>query len=58
MGQFSVKKNTAQLPSKYKYKNGSKKHILKEITHKYLPKEMMDCPKMGFEMPFMTGLKI
>jgi asparagine synthase (glutamine-hydrolysing) len=47
----------AQLPSKYKYKNGTKKHILKEITHKYLPKEMMDRPKMGFGVPIYEWFK-
>jgi len=41
----------ATLPSELKYKNGVKKYLLKEITHKYLPKEMMDRPKMGFGVP-------
>jgi len=41
----------AQLPSKYKYSEKSKKYILKEIAHKYLPKDLMDRPKMGFSMP-------
>ena len=47
----------AQLPSNYKYKNGNKKHILKEIAHKYLPKEMMDRPKMGFGVPIYDWFK-
>lgn len=41
----------AQLPSNYKYHNGIKKYILKEIVHKHLPKEMMERPKMGFGIP-------
>jgi len=41
----------AQLPSQLKYKNGDKKWLLKQITHKYLPKELMDRPKMGFGVP-------
>jgi len=41
----------AQLPSELKYKDGDKKWLLKQITHKYLPKEMMDRPKMGFAVP-------
>ncbi len=41
----------AQLPSDYKYRNGEKKYLLKEIVYKYLPKEMMDRPKMGFGIP-------
>jgi len=41
----------AQLPSNLKYRDGQKKWLLKEITHKYLPKEMMDRPKKGFGVP-------
>ncbi len=41
----------AQLPSEYKYRNGEKKFILKEVVYKYLPKEMMNRPKMGFSIP-------
>ncbi|HFU76191.1 MAG TPA: asparagine synthase (glutamine-hydrolyzing) [Arcobacter sp.] len=44
----------AQVDSKVKYKNKEKKYILKEITHKYLPKEMMDRPKKGFSVPLFT----
>ncbi len=47
----------AQLPSRYKYKDGNKKHLLKEITHKYLPKQMMDRPKMGFGVPIYDWFK-
>lgn len=46
----------AQLPDDYKYHNGIKKHILKEITHQYIPKEMMDRPKMGFAIPIENWL--
>ena len=41
----------ARLPMEYKYNNGNKKFILKEIVHKYIPKQMMDRPKMGFGIP-------
>jgi len=41
----------AQLPNEMKYRAGEKKWVLKEITHKYLPKELMDRPKMGFSPP-------
>jgi asparagine synthase (glutamine-hydrolysing) len=51
----------AQLPDSYKYYKGSKKHIIKEIVHQYIPKELMDRPKMGFAIPIenwlMTDLK-
>jgi asparagine synthase (glutamine-hydrolysing) len=47
----------AQLPMHYKYNNGNKKFILKEIVHQYIPKEMMDRPKMGFGIPIASWLE-
>jgi asparagine synthase (glutamine-hydrolysing) len=41
----------ARLDPCLKIKQGNKKHLLKQITHKYLPKEIMDRPKMGFGVP-------
>lgn len=43
----------AQLPSSLKIKDGNKKYLLKKITHKYLPKSIMDRPKMGFGVPIV-----
>ena len=34
-----------------KIKNSVKKYLLKEITHKYVPKRIMDRPKKGFSIP-------
>lgn len=47
----------SRLPSDMKIKNGDKKWLLKQITHKYLPKEIMDRPKMGFGIPVDEWLK-
>ena len=47
----------AQLPDEYKYQNGVKKRILREITHEYIPKELLDRPKMGFAIPIAKWLK-
>lgn len=47
----------AQLPDNYKYHNGIKKYILREITHQYLPKSLMDRPKMGFAIPMEDWLR-
>jgi asparagine synthase (glutamine-hydrolysing) len=47
----------AQLPMEYKYNKCNKKYIIKEIVHKYLPKEMMDRPKMGFGIPIAEWLQ-
>lgn len=41
----------ATLPDNYKYHDGEKKYILKEIVHQYIPKQMLDRPKMGFAIP-------
>jgi asparagine synthase (glutamine-hydrolysing) len=46
----------AQIPSDLKYYQGQKKYLLKQIVHKYVPKEMMDRPKMGFGIPVETWL--
>ncbi|TCW60162.1 asparagine synthase (glutamine-hydrolyzing) [Treponema sp. J25] len=43
----------SRLPSEYKIKNGNKKYLLKELVHQYLPKEIMDRPKMGFSIPMI-----
>ena len=47
----------AQLPTRFKYRDGEKKWILKEITHKYLPKKLMDRPKMGFSPPMVEWFR-
>jgi asparagine synthase (glutamine-hydrolysing) len=41
----------ATLPSDFKLRNGEGKAILKHIVHKYIPKKIMDRPKMGFGLP-------
>jgi asparagine synthase (glutamine-hydrolysing) len=46
----------ARLPDDYKYHNGEKKYILKEIVHQYVPKELLDRPKMGFAIPIANWL--
>jgi len=47
----------AQLPSEYKLNNGNTKDILKEVVHRYIPKEIMDRPKMGFGVPLHEWFK-
>jgi asparagine synthase (glutamine-hydrolysing) len=47
----------SRMPIDMKIKNGDKKWLLKQITHKYLPKEMMERPKMGFGVPIEKWLK-
>jgi asparagine synthase (glutamine-hydrolysing) len=47
----------ARLPNDHKYHGGEKKYILKQIVHKYIPKEMMDRKKMGFGIPVEQWLQ-
>ena len=47
----------AQLPAAFKLHNGTGKRILRDITHKYLPKEIMERPKMGFRIPIEKWYK-
>jgi len=42
---------TSQLPCQIKCYNNTTKYLLKSITNKYLPKELMNRPKMGFALP-------
>lgn len=47
---------TAQLPDAYKYHQGVKKRILRDITYNYVPAELLDRPKMGFAIPIANWL--
>ena len=49
---FSMK-----LPFEYKIRNGQGKWILRELLHKYLPKNLIDRPKMGFGVPLSEWLR-
>lgn len=47
----------AQLPNHLKLNDGNKKYLLKQIVHKYVPKDMMDRPKKGFGVPIFEWFK-
>ena len=47
----------SRLESSFKIRGNDRKYLLKEITHKYLPKEMMDRPKMGFGVPIIDWFR-
>lgn len=47
----------AQLPSDLKIRNGVNKWLLKEVVHKYIPKELMERPKRPFIAPLMVWFK-
>ncbi len=40
-----------------KYMHGNKKRILKEIAYDYIPRELLDRPKVGFSVPLDKWLR-
>ena len=45
------------IPTYLKYKNGTPKWLLKEVLYGYVPKKLIDRPKMGFGVPMSNWLK-
>ncbi len=48
---------TAQMPNSLKIKWFNKKYLLKKIAYRYLPKECIDRPKQGFDIPLEFWFK-
>lgn len=53
----NVMEYSFRLPHEFKYQKKVKKHILKEITYDYIPKELLDRPKVGFGVPLDQWLR-
>ncbi len=47
----------ARVPEELKYKNKQGKYLLRQILYKYLPQEMVNKPKSGFQIPLEEWLK-
>jgi len=45
------------IPHKYKYHNGEKKYILKDLLYDEVPKSLIDRPKMGFGVPLASWMR-
>ena len=45
------------LPHAFKYENGNKKRILKSLAYDYIPKELLERPKVGFSVPLDSWLR-
>ncbi len=46
-----------KVPVSLKYKNSTKKYLLKKILYKYVPKELLERPKSGFQPPLNYWLR-
>lgn len=46
-----------RLSHRMKYDRGNKKRILKDIAYDYIPKELLDRPKVGFGVPLDKWLR-
>lgn len=46
-----------RIPHGFKFHKGDKKHILKDIAYDYIPKELLDRPKVGFGVPLDKWLR-
>ena len=47
----------ARLPSAFKITESERKHLLKTLTHRYVPQKLLDRPKKGFSVPYFRWLR-
>ena len=52
-----VIKFSASLPMEFKIRNGITKWALREVLYKYVPKDLIERPKMGFAVPLAEWLR-
>lgn len=53
---YKLAEYVTNIKTEYKYNNGNKKHILKDIVHDLIPRSLMDRPKKGFGFPLKEWL--
>jgi asparagine synthase (glutamine-hydrolyzing) len=54
---YEVAEYSFRLPHSFKYRNGDKKFILKQLAYELVPRELLDRPKKGFAVPIMRWLR-
>ena len=47
----------AKLPLSWKMRNGTNKYLLRQLAYRYIPREILDRPKMGFGVPMAKWLR-
>ena len=47
----------ARLPLKWKLRGGVNKYLLRKLAYRYVPREILDRPKMGFGVPMARWLR-
>ncbi len=53
----NVMEYSFRLSHRMKYEKGNKKRILKDIAYEYIPKRLLDRPKVGFGVPLDKWLR-
>lgn len=46
-----------KLPLKWKLRGGTNKYLLRKLAYRYIPRQLLDRPKRGFEVPIAEWLR-
>lgn len=55
---YRIIEQSFRIPHNYKYNNGQKKYILKDILYEMVPKGLLDRPKKGFGVPLALWMRV